>query len=116
MARSELTAEYQSDRSGCPVDLWTCQTVSFKHLVFGKAVQFRHYPVTVNAERSALCSKPLGIKSWEGCPISTKRKSGDRPDANLGLSTSMGELNSMNTRFTLRIAWQLPQDHFPLCL
>ena len=32
-----------------------------KHLVFVKAVRFRHYPVTVNAERSALRWKPLGL-------------------------------------------------------
>jgi hypothetical protein len=53
--------------------------------VFGKAVRLRHYPVTVNAERSALYSKPLGVTTREGCPISTRPKSGDRPDANLGL-------------------------------
>jgi hypothetical protein len=55
------------------------------HLVFGKAARFRHYPVTVNAERLALCLKPLRHLSWEGCRFSMKRKSGDRPDANLGL-------------------------------
>ena len=53
--------------------------------MFGKAVRLRHYPVTVNAERSALYSKPLGVTTREGCPISTRPKSGDRPDANLGL-------------------------------
>jgi hypothetical protein len=48
-----------------PVDLGalTCRLARrylSKHLVFGKAVRFRHYPVTVNAERSVLCLKPLG--------------------------------------------------------
>jgi hypothetical protein len=28
-------------------------------------------------------------------------------------STSMGELNSMSTRFRLGIAWQRPQDNLP---
>jgi hypothetical protein len=53
--------------------------------VFGKAVRFRHYPVTVNAERSAFL-KPLGpFDPGKAIRFSTKRKSGDRPDANLGL-------------------------------
>jgi hypothetical protein len=71
--------------SGIPLTSRPARRYRSKHLVFGKAVRFRHYPVTVNAERSALCSKPLGVTSREGCPISTRRKSGDRPDANQGL-------------------------------
>jgi hypothetical protein len=31
-------------------------------------------------------------------------------------STSMGELKSMITGFRLKIAWWLPQNHFPLFL
>jgi hypothetical protein len=58
---TRLNAEARFSQLEHPVDLLACQTVSFKHLVFGKAVRFRHYPVTVNAERPALCSKPLGL-------------------------------------------------------
>jgi hypothetical protein len=31
-----------------------------KHLVFGKAVRFRHYPVTVNAERVGILFEATG--------------------------------------------------------
>jgi len=50
-----------------------------KNLVFGKAVQIRHYPVTVNAEGKDKAVTTGGESYWEGRSGSTKRKSGDRP-------------------------------------
>jgi len=65
--------------------LQICANVELLHLVFGKAVQVRHYPVTVFAEnRTWSLLRPLRLPR-EGCSDSPKRKSGDRPDANLGL-------------------------------
>jgi hypothetical protein len=66
-----------------------------KHLVFGKAVRFRHYPVTVNAERS-----DFGCSHWVFDPgkavrFSQKRKSGDRPDANLGYFNFDGKVEEL---------------------
>ena len=49
-------------------------------------MRFRHYPVTVNAERSVLCSEATeAFGLGKAVRFSMKRKSGDRPDANLGL-------------------------------
>jgi hypothetical protein len=75
-----------------------------KHLVFGKAVRFRHYPVTVSAERSVRCLKPLGhLSLGKALRFSMKRKSGDRPDANLGLFNFDGRVEEHNHGFRLGI-------------
>jgi hypothetical protein len=58
--RSEIAAQCPSVDPGIPLTDRLAKRYRSIHLVFGKAVQFRHYPVTVNAERSALCLKPLG--------------------------------------------------------
>jgi len=56
------------------------------HLVSGSAVEIRHYPVTVSAENRARGNPATGSEgSREGRSNSPKRKSGDRPDGNLGL-------------------------------
>jgi hypothetical protein len=86
-----------------------------KHLVFGKAVRLRHYPVTVNAKRSALRWKPLDPRAREGCQISLRRKSGDRPDTSLGLFNFDGRVEEHGYRILhSRVARQPPKDYFPL--
>jgi hypothetical protein len=40
--------------------------VMFDHLVLGKAVQIRHYPVTVIAETWTDSAPATGSHSWEG--------------------------------------------------
>jgi hypothetical protein len=86
----------------------------YKYLVFGKAVRFRHYPVTVNAERSAIFWEPLGRVLWEGCWISMKRKSGDRPDTILGLFNFDGRVEEHGRRIhNSQFPRPLPKDHFP---
>jgi hypothetical protein len=64
----------------------------------GKTVQIRRYPVAVSVESLAICSKPLGVFSWEGRSGSLKRKSEYRPDEYGLHSTSLGELKSMISR------------------
>jgi hypothetical protein len=60
-------------------------------------MRFRHYPVTVNAERSALWFKPPGAFALgKVARFSMKRKSGDRPDANLGLFNFDGRVEEHN--------------------
>ncbi len=44
-----------------------------------KAVQIRHYPVTVSAENPARTIKATGTESWEGSQGLLTRKSGERP-------------------------------------
>jgi hypothetical protein len=82
------------------------------HLVFGKAVRFRHYPVTVTLRDRHL--KPLGRVLWEGCSILMKRKSGDRPDTILGLFNFDGRVEEHGRRIhNSRVTRLLPMGHFP---
>jgi hypothetical protein len=88
------------------IDLRLARRYLSKYLVFGKAVRFRHYPVTVSAERSVLCLKPLGhFGLGKAIRFSMKRKSGDRPDANLGLFNFGGRVEEHDHGFSLKIAW-----------
>jgi hypothetical protein len=63
-------------------------------------------PLPRNCKRQEIGTpmEATGPQAREGCPISLRRKSGDRPDTNRACSTSMGELKSISTAIQSRIA------------
>jgi hypothetical protein len=65
------------------------------HLVFGKAVRVRHYPVTVSTENLSRDDPATGSSaSGKALKVRLRCKSGDRPDHFRANPASMGELES----------------------